>query len=221
MQVGYQGEPGSHSHTAITHFYGKAEAVGFTSFKKVFDAVNSGKVQQCLVPIENSSVGTFWHVLDAAQEAGLHIIGEYQCVDDHVLCAHDETDVKDIDTIYSHPYVFDQCQTFILSRPNVSAVLSLDTAVCAKKVSLEKRAGSAAIVSSQCARLYGLKIILDSVADNLNSVTRYYVFSKTAALIERHMDPQTSLSVTLKNVTGSLAKAIVCFSNRDLKYMSF
>lgn len=174
-------------------------------------------MQSALVPFEHSVVGTFFAVLDIIQEQELQIVGEYQTVEQHCVAVLAGTTLDKVTELVSHPYVFDQCQTFLATLPDrVKIVQSADTAISAKHIKAGSIATTAVIVSPSCAKMYNLDV-LQSVADDQLAVTRYVVVAKKGVVPERHEDPRTSMVVLLKNQSGALAKCAACFAHRDIK----
>ena len=72
MTIGYQGEPFSYSHRVAGKFFPGEEAIGFPSFQATFDALDEGRVDRLVMPIENSTTGSILPVLDACEAAAAH-----------------------------------------------------------------------------------------------------------------------------------------------------
>ncbi len=58
MKVAFQGEIGAFSEEAVWALYGEVEAVPMPSMEAVFEAVEAGRVERGVVPIENSLFGS-------------------------------------------------------------------------------------------------------------------------------------------------------------------
>ncbi|KAI8906714.1 Prephenate dehydratase-domain-containing protein [Gorgonomyces haynaldii] len=212
--IGFQGEKGCHSETALLQHQPGVQTKGFTSFQSLLASVS--EQLDAIVPVEHSVVGTFFNVLDLIQKHQLHISGEYLATDEHVLAVIPGTKLGDLKEVESHPYVFDQCRAFLDALPStVKIIQSSDTALSAKNISEQKLKTSGAIVSPQCAKLFGLEV-LQPVADNQQAVTRYVLVSKKPKPPQGISESKTSLLVVLKNTTGALAKSCACFSHRDI-----
>jgi prephenate dehydratase len=61
-----------------------------------------------------------------------------------------------------------------------------------------KRSNQAAIASSQAAELYGMNVLKSGITDR-SGITRYFLLSTKLAVPQRHMDPKTSIHLTMKN----------------------
>src|SRR5256885_16264885 len=56
-RVGYQGEPGAYSEEAALAVLPNATTVGFPTFTRAFDALESREVDAAVLPVENSLGG--------------------------------------------------------------------------------------------------------------------------------------------------------------------
>ncbi|KAI8587939.1 Prephenate dehydratase [Geranomyces variabilis] len=224
VKVAFQGTRGAYSEGALLElfatqptFTGKtAIPVGYETFKQVFEAVQNDEAELALVPIENSTTGTFHFTHDLLLHHGLYIVGEYQYHESHCLAALPGVELKDITEIRSHTYVLDQCRGFLASLPSGITINQGDTATSAARIASQSLKTSAAICGARACQLYNLNILASRVEDDSNTLTRYFLISRTPLSAERHTQPRTSLTVWLKNAPGQFHKTAGCFALRDI-----
>ena len=222
--VGFEGQQGAHSEgVAITLFSTVAalkanvQTVGLESFEALFNAVNEGKLDYAVVPIENSSTGTFYKVLDLLQSHQLSIVGETTRREIHHLCALPGTAIDKLTEVRSHPYAIEQCRLFLSGfGKKLSIGQSLDTAASASEIKQKSLETTGTIISKRAAEIYGLQILKENIEDDPNNITRYVLIARDPVVPERHTDPRTVISVVLKNNTGALMKVMSAFSLRDI-----
>src|SRR5438067_12909918 len=76
-RVGYQGEPGAYSEEAALAVLPNATTIGFPTFTRAFDALESREVDAAVRPVENSLGGIVQEVNDLLWERpGVRIGGE-------------------------------------------------------------------------------------------------------------------------------------------------
>jgi prephenate dehydratase len=77
-QVAFQGEPGAYSELAAMEYFGEmTNSLPFETFRDVFAAVENGKAEYGILPIENSLAGSIHQNYDLLLENDLLIKGEY------------------------------------------------------------------------------------------------------------------------------------------------
>ena len=64
MRIGYQGEPHSYSYRATAELFPNEESVGLYTFFDAFVALEEGRVDRLVLPVENSTTGSVLPVLD-------------------------------------------------------------------------------------------------------------------------------------------------------------
>ena len=75
-KIAFQGEPGAFSHAAAANVFPGEEFMGCVTFEETLNAVQSGKADFAVVPVENSLYGRITDIHHLLPESGLFIIGE-------------------------------------------------------------------------------------------------------------------------------------------------
>jgi prephenate dehydratase len=216
LNVAFQGEPGAYSEAALFEYFGsKAVAVGKARFEDVFDAVDSGACQLGFIPIENSLAGSIHRNYDLLREHSLHIIGETTLRVRHCLIAAPGASMDKITKVISHPQALDQCRGFLDRwEGGVKVEQVYDTAGAVKQLAETRNQTTAAIASRRAAELYGMSILMEGIEDDEANFTRFLVLSPEP--VDPGKDAKTSILVCLKNLPGSLFKALSVFALRDI-----
>lgn len=149
-----------------------------------------------MIPVENSSTGSFLRNLDLLQQYDVFAIGEYSHRENHCLIGTSDSTLDGITLIKSHAVVIDQCREYLDQLPGVTISQAADTAASVQLISATHEA---AIASEQAADLYGKKVLKRGIQDRAG-ITRYFLLSASERdAPQRHMEPKTSIVVTLKN----------------------
>lgn len=213
MKVSFQGEPGAYSEQAVFNYFGSVETVPCESFDAMFDAVVSGKSDAALAPIENSLAGSIHQNYDLLLRHDLHIVGEYLLRVRHCLIAMPGVKKEDIKKAISHPQALGQCAGY-LRNGGIKPEQVYDTAGSVKMLKESGARDVAAIASKRAAELYGMQVLEEGIEDNPENYTRFLAIQKEPVTFEG--EAKTSIVFTLKNVPGSLFKAMSVFALRDI-----
>ncbi|MEY2819266.1 MAG: prephenate dehydratase [Chloroflexota bacterium] len=214
MKVSFQGEPGAYSEQAVFNYYGKeVETVPCESFDVMFDSVVSGKSDAALAPIENSLAGSIHQNYDLLLRHNLHIVGEYFLRVRHCLIANPGVKKEDIKKAISHPQALGQCAAYLRNH-GIKAEQVYDTAGSVKMLKESGAKDVAAIASRRAAELYGMHILEEGIEDNPENYTRFLAIQRESIVPTE--EAKTSIVFTLKNVPGSLFKAMSVFALRDI-----
>ena len=211
--VAYQGEPGSYSEEGVLALFPDAETRALGSLRKVFEAVEVGRVDLGLVPIDNSQAGSINETYDLFLKHGLHLVGETVVRVDHCLLAVPGTLIDDIDVVISHPQAVAQCEEFI-SALDASIRAEYDTAGSAKRIADEKLERTAAIASRRAAELYGLEVLAEKIQTYPDNHTRFGVLSRSPGSLSE--PDKSSLVFGVGHVAGSLYRCLGAFAERHL-----
>jgi len=216
MKIAFQGEPGAYSEAAVfDHFpVETVTAIPHESFELVFQSVSSGSCDAGFIPIENSLAGSIHQNYDLLLQNDLWVVGEHRLRINHCLIALPGASLGTIRRVISHPQALAQCQAYLRSLPGVRAEPVYDTAGSVKIIRDRADPSIAAIASRRAAQLYGMDILQENIEDNPENYTRFLILSQKAVTPGR--DAKTSIVFTLKNVPGSLFRALSALALRDI-----
>jgi arogenate/prephenate dehydratase len=232
VTVSFEGQKGAYSEDAAIKLFQKqgfttVTATGVASFRDVFEAVAAGKAEFGVIPVENSSSGTFHNVYDMLLASSLYIHAECSFTEEHCLCVKPGVTEDQIERVLSHPEILLQCSEFMQkmekdSTHNVKKELYWDSAGACAAVA-ESSSSTAAIGSKRAAELNKLQILESHIGNDKNNETRYLVLSKeklSSVPETLHMNYEVkykcSVAVALTNEANSIFKVISCFALRNL-----
>lgn len=154
------------------------EPLACETLADVFEAVDRGKADYGVVPIENSLEGSVTAVLDAfAFTTRAEILGEIALDIHQALLLAPGAKLSDIKTIASHPQGIGQCRRWInRNLPDCQLRLADSTAAAAKMAAEDSSV--AAIASMLAAELVGIDVFEEAIEDNLSSQTRFVLVGK-------------------------------------------
>ena len=171
-----------------------------------------------IVPIENSLTGSIHEVYDLLLEFPLEIVGEVFRPIPHRLLGIAKARLEDVKDVYSHPQALWQCEAF-LEELGAERHAFYDTAGAARWVAEQEDPTKAAIAGPLAARLYGLEVLREEVADFEHNTTRFLALALPGGLPSEAPEGEkwrTSLVVELKHEPGALYRALGSFAERGI-----
>ncbi|MBZ4666681.1 prephenate dehydratase [Mahella sp.] len=216
-RLGFLGPDATFTQQAALEYcrYNPRQMVEYASIPDVIWAVASDKVDEGLVPIENSIEGAVNATMDMlAHEVDLFIVAELVLPVHQCLMARRGVDMGDITDIFSHPQALAQCQHFIHSNmPDVNVHNAYSTAAAAKLVA-ESDKPWAAIAMPSAAQRWGLDILVSDIQDMPGNATRFVVLSKQLAQPGLHN--KTSIIFSVEDTPGSLYHTLKIFADKGI-----
>ena len=212
--VACQGVEGAYSQNACDKLFSLPNIMYFNSFSGVFQAVESGLCRYGILPIENSTAGSVNEVYDLMKKHNFYIVRSIKLRIDHNLLAKKGTKLSDIKEIYSHQQALDQCSEFLKGLKGVKITVCENTAVAAKFVAESDRNDVAAISSKNCAELYSLSVLSNTVQNNDNNYTRFICISKSLEIYPGA--DKVSMMFSIAHKPGALYNVVSRFSTLGL-----
>jgi prephenate dehydratase len=211
--VAYQGEAGSYSEAGVKQLWPKAEHLPLPSIRKVFEAVEVGRADVGLVPIDNSQAGSINETYDLLLKHGLHLVAETIVEVNHCLLALEGTSLDELSEVVSHPQAIAQCEEF-LNALGACIRAEYDTAGAAKRIHDEKLQRTGAVASRRAADLYELVVLAEGIQNYPDNHTRFGALSRDAR--PEGTATKTSLVFGVSHVAGSLYRCLGAFAERHL-----
>ena len=211
--VAYQGEKGAYSEEGAQSLFPDAELAPQSSIRKVFEAVEVGRVDYGLVPIDNSQAGSINETYDLFLKHGLHLVAEAVVRVDHCLLALPGTHVDDLREVMSHPQAIAQCEEF-LSALDVTVRPEYDTAGAAKQVAEASLPATGAIASRRAGEMYGLDVLAERIQTYPDNHTRFGALSRDPGPLSE--PDKSSLVFGVGHVAGSLYRCLGALAERHL-----
>lgn len=192
---------------ALRHFGSSAHFIPVESIKDVFNAVEKGKADFGVVPIENSNEGVISYTLDLFIDSELKVSAEVMLEITHNILSL-SGDKSRIKKVYSFSPATAQCRRWIQQNlAGMPIVEATSTANAAEMASREDEA--AAIASDLAAKIYKLQFVEKHIEDSRQNYTRFLVISKDFP--HQSGRDKTSIMFTLKNKPGSLYSSLEPF----------
>ena len=212
-RIAIQGSIGSfHDIAAHQYFQGEQlQLICCETFEQVFENIRRDPTVIGMLAIENTIAGSLLHNYELLRNSGTTIVGEHKLHIEHSICCLPEDSWETIREVHSHPVALMQCRGFLADHPELKAVEATDTAGAAKLISEQNCRRWAAICNASAARLYGMKVLQESIEDNKHNFTRFLVVSDTRkADFLRPLDKtnKASLVFSLPHEEGSLSQVL-------------
>jgi len=216
-KVCFFGAPGSYSEQAMADCFG-ADITSFpaATFKDVMEAVQSGRADFGVLPIENTTTGGITDSYDLLMEYENYLVGEHVVKIEHALLGVPGAKIEDIRKVYSHSQGLSQCKKFFDEYPEIRPAVSSSTSESAKKVMEAKDSGLAAIASKRAADIYGLEVLRECLnTEDVNS-TRFIIVTNKKTFLPKAN--KISICFELPHESGSLYKMLshIMYNNLNM-----
>jgi chorismate mutase/prephenate dehydratase len=213
LKIAYMGPLATFTHlAALRHFGSSAIFVSVESIKDVFDAVEAGKTEFGVVPIENSTEGVVSYTLDMFIDYDLKVSAEVMLEISQNLLSKSGDKAK-IKKIYSNPHAAAQCRRWLESNlPGIPTLKTTSTARAADLAAQDEEA--AAIASELAAKVYDMQFVEKDIEDSKHNFTRFLIISKEFP--PKTGRDKTSIMFSIKDKPGALYDILYPFKKAKI-----
>ena len=214
-RVVFPGAEGAYTQAAMQEFFGdEINSFHVETFRDAMVAIEEGRADFAVLPIENSTAGIVSEIYDMLVEFENYIVGEQIIKIEHCLLALPGTKMEDIKTVYSHPQSLMQSAGYLREHPEWQQISLKNNAFAAIKVAEGKDKSQVAIASEYAAKTYGLEVLEKGVNDLKNNSTRFIVV--TNQKIFKKNANKISICFEIDNESGALYKILSHFIYNNL-----
>lgn len=220
-KVAIQGELGSNSHVAaleamaVQHPNRALQIVPCALAAEACEAVQSGAVDYCVLPIENSLHGSVAEHLDLLLTHDLVVTGESLLRVRHNVIAAPGVALAEIRQILSHPVALSQCRRWLRAHPHIAAVPFYDTAGSVKHLKAAGLRDTAGIAPALAATEYGANILVLEIEDHPDNYTRFLTLQPAPQPTPAQAN-KLSIAFSLEHRPGTLLHALEAFRDAGL-----
>lgn len=213
-RVVFQGAEGAYSQAAMLQYFGEdIQSFHVDTFRDAMGAIDEGRADFAVLPIENSTAGIVNEIYDLLVEFENYIVAEQIIRIEHCLLAVPGTKLSDIQRVYSHPQSLMQSAKFLADYP-WQQISMQNNAFAAQKVAEEKDKSQAAIASELAGQIYGLEVLQKKVNHLGSNSTRFIIV--TNQKIFRKDASKISLCFEVPHESGSLYHMLSHFIYNNL-----
>lgn len=184
-KIGVMGAHGSFSEQAgeryVAEYLGGAGVVlPLVTAEAVLTAVEDGSIDRGIFPIENSNGGIVIEAVHAMAQHRFSIERMFELDVHHMLLVKPGVTASHITAISSHDQALKQCRMYLKRVwPEADIVPYKDTAQAAADLASGVLPDTTAVIAPrQCAQLYGLEILEESIQDLKFNYTVFVVATK-------------------------------------------
>jgi len=205
LRVAYLGPAGTFSQAAVYKQFGhEVDALHEADIDACFRAVETGRADFAVVPVENSTEGAVSRTLDLIVTSSVKICGEIM-LPIHQNLMRKSAGLEGIQRVYGHAQSLAQCKNW-LNRHLPHATFTSVASNSEGAVRAASEPESATLGSEVAAELYGLSIIEPRIEDEASNTTRFLVLGLNDAAPSGR--DKTSLVLGAPNQPGAIVKLL-------------
>lgn len=177
--VAIQGIKGSYSEEAAVRLLGgRASILECDDFADTFAAFETNAADYVVVPVENKIVGKIQAPSQMLKKGDLKILERLELKVRHVLAGTPDAQFDSLKSVRSHVEALKQCRRFLADHQNLIQMIAADTAGSIRRIMAEGVSTNSAIGSRRAAEMYGAKVLLEDIADDVDNWTTFCLIGK-------------------------------------------
>lgn len=212
---GYQGMKGAFSQIATSQLFPEGKQKNYSKFEDVILAVLNHDIEKGVLPFENSTTGEVGEVIDLLYRYDVKISACYDLKVDQNLLGIKGSKITDLTKVYSKLEALEQCEE-ALKQFDFERIPYANTALAAKYVSETNDRTIGAIASKQCAKEYGLEILMENLNTDRDNTTRFIVIENELP----NVSDKIMILLTLDHKSGALAAVMQTIADYKLNMTS-
>lgn len=219
--VAFLGPNGTFTEEAARFFFEgqQVKYIPYATIPDVLDAIDQGKTEFAVVPIENSIEGTVNLTMDwLIHHIDVPIRGELAYPISQHLMAAKQMNWSEIRKVISHPQAVAQSRLFLRKYlPQAEIEYAQSTAEAVKQVGLNPNEPWAAIGNRLSKEIYPVEFIKEYIQDHENNYTRFFLVSSSSMPMKPSENEKTTILVTLpSDFPGALYQVLAAFAWRKI-----
>ncbi len=214
-RIAFQGALGAYSHEVCLSAMPQAIPVPCRTFEGVFRAVNDGRADLAMLPVENSTYGRVADIHRLLPESGLHIIGEAFVRVRIALMARPGVALEDVKHVRAHLVLLPQARAF-LDAHGITSEPAADSAGAAEELAEGQSTTDGVLASAVAADIHGLNVLAQDIEDLDHNTTRFLLMSPDIDETRRGEKMITTFVFEVRNIPAALYKAMGGFATNGV-----
>ena len=214
-RIAFQGALGAYSHEACIAARPEMIPVPCTTFEGVFRAVNDGRADLAMLPVENTTYGRVADIHRLLPESGLHIIDEAFVRVRIALMARPGVTLEQIKHVRAHLVLLPQARSF-LDANGITSEPAADSAGAAAELAEQTGSTQGVLASSVAADIHGLNVLATDIEDLDHNTTRFLLMSPEPDTSRRGKTMITTFVFEVRNIPAALYKAMGGFATNGV-----
>ena len=178
-RIAFQGALGAYSHEACLQARPEMIPVPCTTFEGVFRAVNEGRADLAMLPVENTTYGRVADIHRLLPQSGLHIIAEAFVRVRIALMARPGVALKDVKHVRAHMVLLPQARSW-LDAQGITSEAAADSAGAAADLADAAGSTEGVLAGEVAAEINGLTILARDIEDLDHNTTRFCLWPRTS-----------------------------------------
>ncbi len=215
-RIAFQGLAGANSDMACRTCCPKMETLPCPSFEEAFAAVQEGRAELAMIPIDNSSAGRVADIHHLLPESGLHIVAEHFQAIRHKLLGLPGSSLAGLKRVRSHVHALSQSRHYLVEH-GLHREIVADTAGAAQSLAALGDPSVGAIAPALAAEIYGLDVLDENINDKDDNTTRFVVMAAEPLHPPSENGPvMTSFVFRVRSVPAALYKSLGGFATNGV-----